>query len=61
MKLYFKRIEEHKDEIQEEANPLINWDIEHFNLLYQDAKEKWSSFEESKFFIEKLDEIISAI
>jgi hypothetical protein len=61
MKLYFKRIEENKDKIQEEDNPLINWDIEHFNLLYQDAKEKWSSFEESKFFIEKLDEIISAI
>ncbi|MFP4456345.1 MAG: hypothetical protein ACLFPS_01635 [Clostridia bacterium] len=61
MKLYFKKIEEHRDEIEDEENILLNWDEKHFDMLYQDAKEKWQSFEESKFFIDKLDEIINAV
>jgi hypothetical protein len=59
MKLFIKKVEEKGQDPT--LAPLINWDKDHLNLIFSDAKDHWQSYDESKFFIEKLEEIFLSI
>ncbi len=59
MKLFIKKVEEKGKDLH--SSPLVNWDKEHLELLFNDAKEYWSNYDESKFYIEKLEEIFLSV
>lgn len=61
MKLFIKKTENLKDEVEDTEGLLVNWNQDHFDLLYNDAKEVWSQYEESRHFVEKLEEIMGQL